>query len=64
MDIIRRAWSGPLDTAIHPDEKGLNSRLLIDATRPWEWRDKFPETIGPEPEVKRETRARWGHLLS
>jgi 4-hydroxy-3-polyprenylbenzoate decarboxylase len=63
MDIIRRAWSGPLDTAIHPDEKGFNSRLLIDATRPWEWRDRFPETIGPDPDVKRETRERWGHLL-
>jgi UbiD family decarboxylase len=63
MEIIRRAWSGPLDTAIHPDEKGFNSRLLIDATRPWEWRDRFPETIGPDPAVKHDTRARWGHLL-
>jgi UbiD family decarboxylase len=63
MQIIRRAWSGPLDTAIHPDEKGMNSRLLIDATRPWEWRDRFPETIGPDPEIKRDTRAKWGHLL-
>jgi 4-hydroxy-3-polyprenylbenzoate decarboxylase len=63
MDIIRRAWSGPLDTAIHPDEKGMNSRLLIDATRPWEWRDRFPETIGPDPATKLATRERWGHLL-
>lgn len=64
MQIIRRALSGPLDTAVHPDRKGMNSRLLIDATRTWEWRDRFPETIGPDPEVKRETRVKWGHLLS
>ncbi len=63
MDIIRKAVSGPLDTAIHPDKKGTNSKLLIDATRPWEWRDRFPETIGPDPEKKREIRERWGHLL-
>jgi 4-hydroxy-3-polyprenylbenzoate decarboxylase len=64
LDIIKRAWSGPIDPAIHPDHKGHNSRLLIDATRPWEWREKFPPAIGPDPETKRETRRRWGHLLT
>ena len=63
LDIIHRAWSGPLDPAIHPDAKGHNSRLLIDATRPYEWRDRFPIAIGPDAETKRETRRRWGHLL-
>lgn len=64
IDIIKRAWSGPIDPAIHPDLKGHNSRLLIDATRPWEWREKFPPAIGPDPETKRETRRKWGHLLT
>ncbi len=63
VDIIRRAWSGPLDPAIHPDEKGFNSRMLIDACRPYEWRDRFPHAIGPSVEVKRETREQWGWLL-
>ncbi len=63
LDIIHRAWSGPLDPAIAPDKKGFNSRLIIDACRPWEWRDKFPPAIGPSPEVKRETREKWGYLL-
>ncbi|MCL5958945.1 MAG: UbiD family decarboxylase, partial [Chloroflexi bacterium] len=63
MDIINRAWSGPLDPAIHPDAKGFNSRLIIDATRPYEWRDRFPTAIGPSPEYKRETRQKWGYLL-
>jgi len=64
MEIIERAWSGPLDPAIHPDDKGHNSRLLIDATRPWEWRDRFPTPIGPDPETKRQIRERWGWILS
>ena len=64
LDIINRAWSGPLDPAIEPDVKGHNSRMIIDATRPWEWRDRFPIAIGPDAETKRETRKKWGHLLS
>src|SRR5207302_1188071 len=64
LDIINRAWSGPLDPAIAPDIKGHNSRMIIDATRPWEWRDKFPIAIGPDAQTKRETRKKWGHLLA
>ena len=63
IDIIKRAWSGPLDSAIHPAEKGFNSRLLIDACRPYEWMDRFPPAIGPEPAYKRETREKWGWIL-
>jgi UbiD family decarboxylase len=63
IDIIHRAWSGPLDPAIEPGKKGFNSRLVIDATRPWEWRDRFPPAIGPEPDEKRITRERWSWIL-
>jgi 4-hydroxy-3-polyprenylbenzoate decarboxylase len=63
MEIIDRAWSGVLDPAIHPDEKGYNSRLLIDACRPYEWMDRFPTAIGPDPATKRMTREKWGWIL-
>jgi 4-hydroxy-3-polyprenylbenzoate decarboxylase len=63
LDIIHRAWSGPLDPAIHPDQKGFNSRLLIDATKPWEWRDRFPIAIGPDAKTRQETRKKWGWIL-
>ncbi len=62
-DIIRRALTGALDPAIEPGKKTFNSRLLIDATRPWEWRDRFPQAIGPSPEVKRETREQFGWIV-
>jgi 4-hydroxy-3-polyprenylbenzoate decarboxylase len=64
VDIIKRALSGPLDPALEPGKKMYNSRLLIDATRPWEWRDKFATPIGPSPAIKAETRRKWGHLLA
>lgn len=63
VDIVRRRTSSPLDPAISPDDKRYNSRLLIDATRPFEWKDRFPTPIGPDPATKAETRRRWGYLL-
>jgi 4-hydroxy-3-polyprenylbenzoate decarboxylase len=62
-DMIKRAWSGPLDPAIHPDHKGFNSRLIFDATRPYEWRDKFPEVSNLTAEEQKVARERWGWLV-
>lgn len=64
IDFIKRAWSGPLDSAIRPEEKGFNSRALIDATRPWEWRDKFPMVNAPSPTVAKKARDKWGWLAN
>lgn len=63
VDIVTRALSGPLDPALRPGEKQYNSRLLIDATRPWEWREQFPSSLGPDRQTKAETRRKWGYLL-
>jgi 4-hydroxy-3-polyprenylbenzoate decarboxylase len=63
IDIIHRAWSGPLDPRIHPDHKGFNSRAIIDATRPCEWRDRFPKVNAPSPAARRRALERWGYLL-
>ncbi len=43
-DLIRGAWGGPLDPAVGPESGGLNSRLLIDACRPYG--RPFPEVAG------------------
>ncbi|HZU08219.1 MAG TPA: UbiD family decarboxylase [Chloroflexota bacterium] len=63
IDIIRRAWSGPLDPAIPPGQKGFNSRAIIDATRPWEWREQFPPVSGISPALRQQLEAKWGALL-
>ena len=36
-EIIRRCWSGLLDPIIPKDRKGVSSRMIIDACRPFEW---------------------------
>jgi UbiD family decarboxylase len=67
IDIINRSWSTPLDPRIPPERKAqkdfTNSRALIDATRPWEWRDRFPAVNVPPLEARRAALERWGHLL-
>lgn len=62
VKIVDRAWSSRLNPAVHPDERGLNSRLLIDATRPWEWRERFAEPVITR-EVSQATREQWGWIL-
>ncbi|WP_206812851.1 UbiD family decarboxylase [Paradesulfitobacterium ferrireducens] len=68
IDIIKRAWSTPLDPRISPDQKAqgnhTNSRAVIDATRPWEWRNEFPRVNYPSPEITKLAREKFGYLLN
>ncbi|HEY1371153.1 MAG TPA: UbiD family decarboxylase [Candidatus Binatia bacterium] len=63
IEIIDRCWSGPLDPAIPREEKGFSSRALIDATRPYEWREKFPVVSGASAELKEKVGKKWSKLL-
>jgi 4-hydroxy-3-polyprenylbenzoate decarboxylase len=45
MDLIKKAWSTPLDPIIRkPTDCFCNSRGIIYAVKPYEWFDKFPPT--------------------
>lgn len=63
IEIVRRAWSGPLDPIIAQGAKGFNSRALIDATRPYEWRDQFPAVNAMSPELKERLCRKYAPLL-
>ena len=63
IDILHRAWSGPLDPRIPRDEVGHSSRAIIDATRPYEWREKFPKVSGASRELKDKLGAKWSDFL-
>ncbi|MDP2719688.1 MAG: UbiD family decarboxylase [Dehalococcoidia bacterium] len=53
IDIIRRCWSTPLDPTIRkPTNAFYNSRAIIDACKPYEWKDEFPQEITISPELK------------
>lgn len=64
IEIIRRAWSTPLDTMIRkPTNAYFNSRAIIDACKPYEWIDEFPEDIKIDPELAEKVKKKWGDLL-
>ncbi len=39
-----------------------NSRAIIDACRPFHWKDEFQKVNAPTPEMKRAAWQKWGHL--
>ena len=63
IEILRRAWSGPLDPRIARDQVGHSSRAVIDATRPYEWREKFPKVSGASRELKEKVATDWHSFL-
>ena len=67
IDILRRMRTTPADPRLTPEQRAVrdytNSRAVIDATRPFEWMDKFPKVNAPSPEVARKAHERFGYLL-
>jgi len=67
IDVIHAAWSSALDPRIPPEEKRkrnyTNSRAVIDACRPYHWRDQFPKVVLPNAETIRRVRTKFGALL-
>ena len=66
INFIENAWSSALDPMISPDDrkagKLYNSRAIIDACRPFHWKDNFQKVNAPSPEARREAWDRWSHL--
>ena len=66
IDFITGAWSSALDPTISPDDrkagKLTNSRAIIDACRPFHWKDEFQKVNAPTPEARRAAWEKWGHL--
>ena len=67
IDIITGAWSTPLDPRISPQDKAAgnftNSRAIIDACRPFHWRDQFPAVNMPSAAMLKKAREKFSFLL-
>jgi 3-polyprenyl-4-hydroxybenzoate decarboxylase len=68
IDFIRNAWSTPLDPSIPPERKAqgdfTNSRAIIDACRPYHWKDQYPIVNMPLPETARRTKEMFSWMLN
>jgi 4-hydroxy-3-polyprenylbenzoate decarboxylase len=63
VDIVRSAWSSALDPRITPQarERGetSHSKIIIDACKPFGWRDAFPRTSAISQEEARAILDKW-----
>ena len=67
IDIIAGTRTSPADPSLSPEQRArddlTNSRAVIDACRPFHWRDQFPKVNAPSPAQARKARERFGYLL-
>ena len=67
VDIVRNGWSSPLDPRIRQADKARgvasNSKMIIDATRPFAWRDEFPVSSALDPDEARAIEEKWLAVL-
>ena len=63
IEIIRKCWGGPLDPRSPVGQKNYNSRAIVDACRPFDWKDDFPPVAESSPELREKTLAKWGEVL-
>lgn len=67
IDVMRGAWAADLEPRLSPEQRAAGDltigRMLIDACKPWSWRDKFPESNVFSPAERQATEAKWSDLL-
>jgi 3-polyprenyl-4-hydroxybenzoate decarboxylase len=63
IEYIKRAWSTPLDPMLRtaPWE---NTRAIVNACRPWEWRHEFPEVASASPERRKAVETKWAREIA
>jgi 4-hydroxy-3-polyprenylbenzoate decarboxylase len=67
IDFLTNRLSMPSDPRLDPQQRKVGdltcSTAIIDACRPWAWRDQFPKATKTSPEVMEEVKKKWGKVL-
>lgn len=67
-DILTACWTDHLDPRIEPEDRAkgnlTTSKMIIDACRPFHWKERFPPVNAMSPELKTGLLKKWGHLLN
>jgi UbiD family decarboxylase len=64
IEITRKAWGSQLDPLLTDLSRLYNSRVIIDACRPFERIHDFPPVAQPGPAFLRNIRRKWSDLFS
>lgn len=59
IEVTRYSMSTPLESSRPPGSRMHTSRCVIEACRPWEWKDEFPIVAETKPEYARQVREKW-----
>jgi phenylphosphate carboxylase beta subunit len=59
--IINRGRSTPLDPSLPIDQRDITSRIIMDATIPFEWKEK-PVPIELDADMVKKVKAKWSEL--
>jgi 4-hydroxy-3-polyprenylbenzoate decarboxylase len=67
VDVVRDAWTADLDPRVSPARRAAGDltvgRMLINACKPFAWRDQFAKTNVFNAEDRKKLQAKWGELL-
>jgi 4-hydroxy-3-polyprenylbenzoate decarboxylase len=67
VDIIRGGWTGGVDPRLSPEQRETGDwtmgRMLINACKPFSWRDQFPKSNVFSADERRVVEERWRDLL-
>jgi UbiD family decarboxylase len=67
IDVVKNCLSGTSNPMLSPEMKrlGINemSRGIITACKPFAWKDKFPPSVEPSPELAAKIREKWKTIL-
>jgi UbiD family decarboxylase len=63
IEINRYTSTTPLESSRPPWDRVHMSRCLIEACRPWEWKDKFPIVAETGPELAKQVKDKWSKLI-
>lgn len=67
INILRGMRGTPLDPRLTPEKRELgdytHSTAILNACRPYVWKNEFPKTIMSTPEELEDVKKKWGHLF-
>jgi UbiD family decarboxylase len=68
VDVLRDAWTADLDPRVSPARRALGDltigRMLINACKPFTWREQFAKTNVFGAEDRQKLQVKWGDLLA
>lgn len=62
IQYIKRSWSTPLDPLLR-EPPYHNNRAIVDACRPYGWKDEFPQVAEASPGLRASVEKKWPHLF-